>query len=126
KTIACRRSWPTSSVGAWPLSPLLVILLHLLRKLRPRRSRLPLASAATRFGMGWSPALPARAATRLASIFLPRRSWPSGLGCCTNLCPRPFVLLCSSTLPILRAPSPPCQLPPKLPPPSPLQFPSSI
>jgi putative ABC transport system substrate-binding protein len=38
-------------------------------KLRPRRSRSPSASAETLSGMAWSPALPGRAATRLASIF---------------------------------------------------------
>src|SRR5262249_4337340 len=97
------------------LSPPLAILLHLRPKLRPRRSRLPLASVETRSGMGWSPALPGRAATRLASIFLPRRSWPSGWGCCTNWCRRLFVLPCSSTRPILQAPSPRCEMCPKLP-----------
>jgi putative ABC transport system substrate-binding protein len=54
----------------------------------------------TRSGIGWSPAWPVRAATRLASIFLPRRSWPSGWGFCANWCPRPSVLSCWSTRPI--------------------------
>jgi hypothetical protein len=47
----------------------LAILLRGRPKLRPRRSRSPLALAGTRSRMGWSPALPGRAATRLASIF---------------------------------------------------------
>ena len=38
--------------------------------------------------MGWSPALPGQAATRLALIFLPRRSWPSGWGCYMSSVPK--------------------------------------
>ena len=46
-------------------------------KLRPRRSRSSSASAKTRSSLVWSPALPGRAATRRASIFLATRSQPS-------------------------------------------------
>src|SRR5262245_22808298 len=59
---ACRRSWPTSSAVASPLSLRLAILLRLRPKLRPRRSRSPLALAETRSRMAWSPALPGEAA----------------------------------------------------------------
>src|SRR5262245_21463960 len=105
KTIACPRSWSTSSAVAWQLSPPLAILLRLRPKLRPRRSRSHLVSVETGSGIGWSLAWPVRAATRPASIFLPRRSWPSAWGFCANWCPRLSVLPCWSTRPIPRAPS---------------------
>src|SRR5262249_36296112 len=94
KPIACLRSWLTSSAVALQLSLRLAILLRLQPKLRPRRSRSPLASVETRSAMGWLPALPGQAATLLALTFLPRRSWPSGWDCYTSWCPRPAVLSC--------------------------------
>ena len=106
KTIACRRSWLTSCTVALQLSLRLAILSTLAAK--AATTTIPIdvwLSVETRSGMGWSPALPGQAATRLALIFLPRRSWPSGWGCYMSSCPKPSVLSSWSTRPMPRAPS---------------------
>src|SRR5262249_16729342 len=51
-----------------------------------------LASATTRSGLVWSPALPGRTETRPASIFLSKKLPPSGSGSCMTWCPKQFAL----------------------------------
>ena len=46
----------------------------------------------TRSSLVLSPASTGRAATRPASIFSPRRWWPSGWDFCMSWCPRPFAI----------------------------------
>ena len=59
---------------------------------------IPIVSASVQTRSRWvlSPASLGRAATRPASIFSSRISPPSGWGCCTTWCPRPFVSPCLS------------------------------
>src|SRR5262249_48999643 len=75
-------------------------------KLQPQRSRSSSALATTRSRLVWSPALPGPGAMRLASIFLLGRLWPSGWDFSMIWCPRPLVLPCWSTQPMLRSPRP--------------------